>query len=515
MMNLPAKAISTALCSATLLAPLVCAQVVKGAKPQGKTQPPAPAARQAASESRAPVQVKFGPPKITPRVFNPHAAQRDAAIIAVLQRQKQAAEIEAGQMKIGIRPSAPAATAGVQSQPASPANAADAGRTRATAPTNIQRTSKPGGVSPSRVSDVTGNVPSSQMQVHPIDTTALTCANNPSMRILGVSGSAAPATFTPEAKYNQYTIKGCSFGRSDPNNRNQAYIYGVNGFRQDFEIDFWSENGITVHLDPVRSAGLLDQDKITLVIAPVSRQPVQAQGYKFYAARGMPGPDGNPQEVPLKTVPQSNLSLSGTAIPFLTGYDQVPSKVASQFRWFWAFQGTPVSAWVFRYASGHGDMSSLRSAECFINDIGYNDSTCDNMWVGDHSVVYGPIYTHTDDVWNFSGMAPGFNVSSFQLFSDNPDPATMCGAWDELAGSKHSGLATNWKSDFTGANQISVGWGVSYCTDHEANFAGRNNVAVQSSYGLAAWVLGPRCVDPWTGQADENCRADLKKRLGM
>src|SRR5205085_8956688 len=154
-----------------------------------------------------------------------------------------------------------------------------------------------------------------------------------------------PGILTPEAKYNLYTITGCSFGPSDPGN--SAYIFGVNGFKANLNIDFWGDNGITVHLDPWL-AGVLDQDNVTLVVAPAGKQPFNKSGYKFYAARGMPGQDGSDQDVSLvyNSMPASNVTLYD-ASPVVTAFDQVPQNGASQFPSF-SFQGAPVAGWVFR-----------------------------------------------------------------------------------------------------------------------------------------------------------------------
>lgn len=77
MMKLPAKVICSALCSATLLAPLVSAQVLKG-KPQA--QPQTPTSRD--SRLRPALKAKFGPLQNGPTISNPSAVSHDAAIIA-------------------------------------------------------------------------------------------------------------------------------------------------------------------------------------------------------------------------------------------------------------------------------------------------------------------------------------------------------------------------------------------------------------------------------------------------
>lgn len=213
----------------------------------------------------------------------------------------------------------------------------------------------------------------------------------------------------------------------------------------------------------------------------------------------------------MMSAPQSAAGLDD-ATPILSAYDQVTQNATSQFGSF-SFQGTPIAGWVFRYVSGHGDMSSLRTAECFLNEVAYNDDTlCTDFGVGRYGYDIGMPPQVKPDAWDFSKMAPGFWITSYQLFTDNADPSQLCGAWDENG--KNSQVFGNWDYNLNSQNQIVVNWAVNFCGDHEANFAGRFNMAMQSSYGLAVWTLGPRCVDPWTGQKDQQCMTKVKEMLG-
>lgn len=447
------------------------------------------------------VAVKIGPPKALRRISNPHLSQQDAGIIAVLQKQKQAAEQEWSAMKLGIRPQV---ASGALSQTTSPALAP---RTAAPATLAISA-NRVGTVGAESTSDSSGNLNSKFARLPNINTLVLTCSHDTTPRILHVSGGQGPGVFTPEAKYNLYTIIGCGFGPSAAGN--SVYLYGGNGFHQNLFVDFWSDNGITAHMDPAL-AGVLDQDNVTLVVAPSGQQPFQKSGFKFYAARGIPGPDGSPQEVQLVTMPQAGVGLFD-ASPLLPGYDQVPQNALSQFSAF-NFSGTPVAGWVFRYGSGYSDQNGARSADCFVNQIGYNGNGCTPFWsIGEHDFMF--TWPQKSDTWDFSKLVPGFWISSYQLFTDNLDPSTLCGAWDELPGSKSSELYGNWDYNLASQNSISVTWAVNLCTDHEMNPAGRNNKVVQSSYGLAVWVLGPRCVDPWTGQRQDQCVKQVQQSFG-
>jgi hypothetical protein len=333
----------------------------------------------------------------------------------------------------------------------------------------------------------------------------LTCATNPTPRILRVNGGQAPGIFTPEAKYNLYTIVGCSFGQSQTGN--SAYIFAGNGFKANLNIDFWSENGITVHLDPYL-AGVLDQSNVSLVVCPAGEQPIQQQGFRFYAARGMPNPDESDQEVPLSydSMPQSSVKLYD-ATPVLAAYNQLPSNATSQFPSF-SFQGTPVAGWVFRYAYGHRETyQGLIGAECFINDVGYqfNDPSHPCWSYFSDSSPFG------SDTWDFSKLVPGFVISAYELYYEDTDPTKLCGSWDDYR--KDSGLLSNWDFNLTGPTNITVVWPLSWCRDTELPPSGRTNEQKQSIYGLEVWVLGPRCIDPWTGHKDQACMSKVKQNL--
>jgi hypothetical protein len=152
-------------------------------------------------------------------VKNPAAVGAQTAVIAVLQKQRRAADVEAAQMKVGIRTEA------------KPASASTGNRASASKSVTSQKAT-PGMLGPEKTMDSPGSI---STQTPPqFSGTALVCANDPTMRILTVSGESYPATFTSDAQYNFYTIAGCSFGDPGPNSK--VYIYYQNTFRQDFQI---------------------------------------------------------------------------------------------------------------------------------------------------------------------------------------------------------------------------------------------------------------------------------------
>lgn len=438
---------------------------------QGKT-PQHTGARSSILNLDAPMALK--------RVTNPRLAEQNAGIIAVLQQQHQAAQEESAEMKLTSSPAK--TTASLTRVPA--AAGFKGGASTGIGPETVQGAQKPLG------STTITHAPL-------LNTVVLTCSHDTTPRILQVSGGQSHGIFTPEAKYNVYTIVGCSFGQSQSGN--SAYIFGGNGFKATLNIDYWSDNGITAHLDPYL-AGVLDQNNVTLVVSPAGKQQIQKPGFQFYAARGMPAPDGSDQEVQLaySSLPQSNVALDYSSSPLVIGWNQVPANAESRFHSF-SFSGTPVVGWVFRYAYGHEDPHN----PCFINDIHYSGSDCHWYFQQNHT---------GNDTWDFRKLAPGFAISSYNLYYETTDPSKMCGAWDDQASGDKDGQVGQWNFNLSSQNQISVAWPLYYCHDEE-EFSSRINKQVLSSYGLAVWVLGPRCVDPWSGQKDQNCIDQIRKEL--
>lgn len=441
--------------------------------------------------------IKLAPPTAQKKVTNPHLSAQNASIIAVLEQQRQAAQQESVAMQQRSMTAASAASA------------------RTTALSASFRAPGAPGLAPSRTQSAQGNNISSMGALPFFNSLPILCTQDPTPRVLHVSGGQAPTIFTPEAKYNQYTIAGCGFGQSQQGN--SASIFGPNGFQANLNIDFWSDNGITAHFDP-SLAGVLDQNNITLVISPAGKQQIQKQGFTFYAARGWPNPDGTDQEVQLTydSMPQSSVTLFD-ARPAMAGWSQVPSNASSQFPGF-SFNGSPVAAWVFRYAYGHHDDSWPQNSPCYVNDVADNPNTsCAGYFTTGQYITssgfppQGPL--GGNDTWDFSKLTRGFAVSSYNLYYEPTDASSLCGAWDD--GGKNSGVGGNWDTNWNSQTQIVVSWPVYWCTDWERMpFSNRTNKQVQSSYGLAVWVLGPRCIDPWTGQKDQSCMAKVKQILG-
>ena len=447
------------------------------------------------------VVVKLGPPKALEKVRNPRLAQQHAEIIAVLEQQRQVTDRELAAIKVNVRPPAP--------DTATPATVLSV---------TPQGSVPPGALAPVAAQGSAANLSSVISHEPQFNTLVLTCSTDPTTRVLRVNGGQGPNIFTPEPKYNHYIIAGCSFGQA----QGEAHLFAPSGFTANLNIDSWSDNAIVAHLDPWL-AGWLDQDNVTLVVSAVGKPLVQKQGFKFYAARGMPAPDGSDQEVQLAydSLPQSSVTLlnESTAwigaqrlqpLNFGVGYDQLPSNAVSQFPSV-SFEGATVAGWVFRYAYGHHD--DVLDRDCYINDTHYTSQGDPGSMCS--SYFNYPYYTKSGGVDNWAfHLASGFEISSYQLYYEDIDPRSLCGAWDEA--SHKDGRVGTWTYGLAAApnNVIVVNWPFYYCTDMEAMLPNRNNAQYQSAYGLSIWVLGPRCIDLWTAKPDQSCISKVKQILG-
>ena len=432
-----------------------------------------------AHEAVKPVAVRLAPPKALRKIVNPRLGAQDAALFGLLRQQRQIADQRSAQLVPAL--------AGAPSSKA-------VATSRAPAPSaQLQPNASTQQFGPETTQDATSGFQISDK--HYAEPVAIACMKDPTARII-----SAPLVFTPEAKYDSYSIEGCGLGPSSAANR--AYIFGANGFRENLMLDFWSDHDITVHMDPALS-GVPDQDNLTLVVAPAGKQEMQKPGIKFYAARqeSLLGYDSLTQSQ--VSLHESSAFLAGhfeqIPLPQLNaGYDQLPSNAASQFPSF-SFQGAPVAGWVFRYAYGHYDNSG--EWDCYMNDVhSVSPSTATE---GPCMNYFNYLYYATEggtDVWTFP-LAPGFAISSYELYYEDTDARTLCGAWDEV--SHKDGHVGKWDFNLAAApnNTIIVNWPAYYCTDQESAPVNRVNTQYQSAYGLAVWAAGPRGINPWTGKS--------------
>ncbi|MHB8524750.1 MAG: hypothetical protein ACYDD2_01135 [Candidatus Acidiferrales bacterium] len=460
-------------------------------------------ARRAMPPLPAAVKAKLGPPKKVQPIKNLGAIQANAALIGLLHTQRQSANAEAARMaNLVARSQTQPTILGQQSQLMSangsrvttasaqaPPQAINAGtstqahapatRTMLARPTAVQtvpRTGSVGNIGPSRTSSASGNasgtlmqpgsvrtqsvngsgsgspgnISSSVAQLPHIDTTVLTCAHNPTMRILNVSGSSFPATFTPIAQENFYTITGCSFGNTGPIAK--VYIYKGATFREEFQIQEWSDNWIKLNLDSNLS-GLLDQDNLTLVVQRADGQQTSKDGFKFYAAR---------EKRLLTQIPNSYFGLYGLNIVDTSQWSQSYNSPASTTDGY-----------------GFGGMTAEVSIGEGLQFIKGNFDTQDMPSPG-------------TDIYDLSHLQPGFAATEADISSHDMGCSGGGGTLitSGTLGGEFNGsqLWINWPGE--NCKNVSCGNGGLFSTDCFIN---------PFVYAVDVWVEGPRGVDPWTG----------------
>lgn len=213
--------------------------------------------------------------KSTGQVSNP--AIMNSPMLLTLQQQKQAADIEVGQIM-----SAPGGSAG--------AGAAALNR--------------PGMTTAARPL-MNGGTPSKPGMLTAQPSSVICMANTTGIRT--VNQKTTGVVFTPDSRYNLYTITGCNFGSSP----GKIYLQGNGAFPAHggklmlTPVDptrGWKDTAIIAKLDP-NIVGELDQDNISLVVETSTGQRGQANGFSFYAVRG--------PAYPLKQIPASAACTTG------------------------------------------------------------------------------------------------------------------------------------------------------------------------------------------------------------
>ena len=405
--------------------------------------PPGPSGHAGARNGTLPgnrrIAAALSSPKQGSKITNPRAALRDGAIVAVLQQQRKAADTESTAMKLEIGP------AGVQA---------------ATTPSQIMAANG-GGAQRTTPAPNQNSAQASSMQHRalgvalpaPFNNLALTCSHDPSMRALTVSGGPAPVIFTPDPKYNFYTITGCSFG--SPGTNSKAYIYYQGSFREDFQIQQWTDNFIQLSLDQ-NIGGVDDQNNVTLVIQRDDGKQWTKNSYKFYAAR---------QTVLLSSIPQSDFALN-------------------KFR----PDNAVVASWTPTY-------TSASSASVVPNLPGLSAEV---HWDITRDPKGAPL--GGQDNYDFSHLHSTFALDSTSM--EWRDVSCTDPNYNQFATSKN-----NWSIDWYGNSGVQVSWQGQVCNNTWRS-CGTGwpvksdcfELAPESNYGVNVWVTGPRGIDPWTGK---------------
>lgn len=380
---------------------------------------------------------KLSTPQQSRKITNPNAAIQNSQIIAVLQNQTKAAEAEIAAMKLSLRP------AGMQVNPG-PSQTMAAGGTPSVGAVPVQANLLAGN-NPSGPHTSIGSVMPAQFQ-----NLAITCSNDPSMRVLTVSGGQSSAVFTQDSKYNFYTISGCSFGDPGPNAK--AYIYSQGTFREDLQIEQWSDNWLKLSIDP-NLKGVDDQDNVTLVIQRADGKQAVKSGFRFYAAR---------ETVLVHSIPQQYFSLD-------------------RFR----PDNAMTNSWTPAY-------TSASSAAVAPNLPGLSAEV---QWlltpVSSDQIVGG------SDIYDFSHLHPTFGLDSalmeWEDISCDPSSQQFVASKDTWAVSwyQNSGVQVTWQGQTCNPKPGSCGGAF-----QGDCFLGQP----ESNYGVDVWVTGPRGLDPWTGK---------------
>jgi hypothetical protein len=403
--------------------------------------------------------LRLGAAKLESPVKNSKTAQLPGTaawdeIIAVLEKEKSGAQLEASQMTNAtlLRPSPQPKTTPLNTtsasggKTASPTGAAASAATANTALLSNQAPEKHQPPQPAGAGTVS---PLAVMPAGVRTGPAITCSHDSTMRILTVSGVDGPATFSPNPRYTLYTITGCSLGDAGPNAK--VYLY-QNAFRLDFQIQEWNDNGVKFVLDP-NVTGVLDQVNATLVVQRADGKQTAKSGCKFYAAR---------ETRMLPHVPRANFSLNKFT----------PTDTSA----LQATYTSPSSADVAPNIGGY-------TAEVFWADpkAGYNqDHPNFSVWM-----------PSGEDVYLLKNLQPGFVVDNAAL------------AHKDLAcpsGTLHT--QGTFSTSFVG-DELHVLWQGQTCTYAGCGGFGQGDCFGSnpgSNYAINVTITGPRGVDPWTGK---------------
>jgi hypothetical protein len=252
-----------------------------------------------------------------------------------------------------------------------------------------------------------------------------------------VNGQTKGTVFTPDPTYNTYTIKGCNFGDT----QGEAHLNGPFAAGQvKMQIEFWSDTQIVAKVDTTVS-GEMDQDNVSLLVAPVSGPQVQAPGFKFYAARAT---------VQLKGISQGDVLLASVN-------DNASHPVQPEFE-------SPAAEY-------YGATAQV------------------------HRVSGSSAFGGNSDLYDFRNLTPGFTTDSFQVWSTDLKPEVCGGVKYATASTLYfdAHLSANWVGD-----NVQVNFGEQHC--HDSLAFGLADVDFgQSRYGLIVYVSGPRGIEPSCG----------------
>lgn len=424
--------------------------------------------------------------KALPKKKNPNAGQNGirSSLLMTLQQQKLAAATShikaAGVQNVQSAGAQPGAGAGMLAPQrpllGAPAQAAPTSPQKLQTPPGNSTLLKPQqpGIGTSQPMMATGNNNTRSAQTPPVaiaqlgspkanpKTNPMLAAPHPLTVCFGpgvraVNAKPTGSIFTPVQDYNAYTITGCLFGTQP----GHAYLIGKFHAQQvNLQIQYWSDSEIDARVDP-NASGELDQDNVFLIIAPAQAAQIKAAGFKFMAARSNP--------VLLPNIPSSWATLQ-----------TVNAKINN-------FVSQPV-------------------APSYLSPV--NTAPAPSIANGDSAYAYRALFNHKfpggDDIYDFSRLAPGWTTYSMQMFSFDQDNCPWVVTWKQTVG---SGFA-EWLGD-----NVRVWWTTTSCSGFFPSPLGIPMATYSNStgsyYALDVWVQGPRCTDPYTGNAQPMCMQNV------
>lgn len=282
--------------------------------------------------------------------------------------------------------------------------------------------------------------------------------------IFSVNHLSKNAIFTPQVEYNAYVIQGCMFGQQT----GKAYLIGkFNAVQVNLQPQFWSDTEIDARVDP-NISGELDQQNVSLVIAPVGSGEIKATGFEFVAARSNP-------PVLLSSIPKAWLSSSGWNGSFVNPALDIESPV------------TP----------GSNAPKSLKGYTVYV------------VRKSNHKFSPGT------DMYN-PQLAPGWTFDSVQLavltFPPSCPGVVTYRQTFGTAAANLSALPPDWTKTQRSAVRIS-GYDTScsgFIPIAPPLIYSTYSDSTGSAYGIKVWVSGPRCTDPFTGVPDPQCISNMQ-----
>ncbi len=297
----------------------------------------------------------------------------------------------------------------------------------------------------------------------------------PAPQIHSVNGKNSGVVFTQDPLYNDYVITGCGFGSQE----GQVYLSGaITGGRINLLVkpNQWSDTQIEAIFQPGLT-GVLDGWP-DLIVAPSGGPRAKFPNCRFYAQR---------QSVLLPTIPQQYVTLANVTVGDAThgfGTKYCPGPDVSHLFPCIAFNaGQPLDG----ITNGHDHRNG--SNEMVSNAVDRDGGQLQ--------------FNAGEDVYDLSGMAPGFEVDypTVYWYAWTSD---VCEGWASDAFRKKPGDSVghdtegHYSSYKKTKTKVVVDWGVDHCAWRWLGIF-KVDDWYNSGYSLQLRVNGPIGVDPWTG----------------